>query len=256
MSEVRSIVINPVDVRVDDMREQSHIVNPMKVQPPWYQTKRKVQVFCEITYDPKKGTLSISGVVGPMASGNCVGSCGQIDMDFEKTYEDREFTYGWDQIKWEQFLRIWKRWHLNDLKPACEHQRALGWGNRHLTLVTYTLSREASRRKNAIEDKAMAILKETGEVRLDPEDQRILALRYEITVPDNVTPEPEYEFKKKEVKTSGWVKPEEHPDGVLCKPCPVCGYRYGTKWLTEEVPQDVIDWLFSLPETLIKPAWV
>lgn len=25
------------------------------------------------------------------------------------------------------------------------------------------------------------------------------------------------------------------------------GYRYGTSWLTEEVPQDVLKWLFSLP---------
>ena len=25
------------------------------------------------------------------------------------------------------------------------------------------------------------------------------------------------------------------------------GYKYGSSWLTEEVPQDVIRWLFSLP---------
>ena len=41
----------------------------------------------------------------------------------------------------------------------------------------------------------------------------------------------------------GWLKPEEHPEGLLCRPCPVCGYRYGTSWVREEVPQDVIDWL-------------
>lgn len=52
------------------------------------------------------------------------------------------------------------------------------------------------------------------------------------------------------------VKPDEHPDGILCKPCPVCGYKYGTSWLMEEVPEDVIDWLFALPDTTVKPAWV
>lgn len=45
-----------------------------------------------------------------------------------------------------------------------------------------------------------------------------------------------------------WITPDEHPEGLLGAPCPVCGYKYGTKWLREEVPQDVIDWLFSLPE--------
>lgn len=59
-----------------------------------------------------------------------------------------------------------------------------------------------------------------------------------------------------ETKTLGWLHPEEHPDGILGKPCPVCGYKYGHSWLTEEVPQDVIDWLFNLPESPVEPAWV
>ena len=59
-----------------------------------------------------------------------------------------------------------------------------------------------------------------------------------------------------ETKALGWLHPEEHPDGILGKPCPVCGYKYGHSWLTEEVPQDVIDWLCSLPESPVEPAWV
>lgn len=53
-----------------------------------------------------------------------------------------------------------------------------------------------------------------------------------------------------------WVKEDEHKDGKLCKPCPVCGYEYGTSWLFEEVPEKIIDFLFSLPETKKQPAWV
>ena len=44
--------------------------------------------------------------------------------------------------------------------------------------------------------------------------------------------------------------------GFLGRPCPVCGYKYGSAWQTEEVPKDVIEWLFDLPDTKIKPAWV
>lgn len=53
-----------------------------------------------------------------------------------------------------------------------------------------------------------------------------------------------------------WISEKEHTKGLLSKPCPVCGYEYGTKWLFEEVPEDVIEFLFSLPETQIQPAWI
>lgn len=38
--------------------------------------------------------------------------------------------------------------------------------------------------------------------------------------------------------------------------CEVCGYKIGTAWTRREVPQDVIDFLFSLPDTDRVPAWV
>lgn len=34
------------------------------------------------------------------------------------------------------------------------------------------------------------------------------------------------------------------------------GYFYGSAWLKREVPQEVIDFLFNLPATKVKPAWV
>jgi hypothetical protein len=57
-------------------------------------------------------------------------------------------------------------------------------------------------------------------------------------------------------KLSRWVYPKEHIAGHLMKPCPVCGYKYGSQWLTKDVPQEVIDWLFALPTTDIEPAWI
>jgi hypothetical protein len=37
-----------------------------------------------------------------------------------------------------------------------------------------------------------------------------------------------------------WVYPTEHENGLLTKPCPVCGYKYGSAWLFEELPEEVI----------------
>jgi hypothetical protein len=54
----------------------------------------------------------------------------------------------------------------------------------------------------------------------------------------------------------GWVRPDEHREGLLGKPCEVCGYKYGTSWLFESVPDEVVSFLESLPVSTITPAWV
>ena len=45
-----------------------------------YDNGRKYPIYCTINY--KDGKLSISGVIAPTRGGNCGGSCGQIDMEF------------------------------------------------------------------------------------------------------------------------------------------------------------------------------
>lgn len=39
----------------------------------------------------------------------------------------------------------------------------------------------------------------------------------------------------------GWIRPSEHPDGLLGRECPECGYKYGTAWLHEPLPQEIIE---------------
>lgn len=34
----------------------------------------------------------------------------------------------------------------------------------------------------------------------------------------------------------------EHEGGCLCKPCPECGYQYGTAWLHEELGDELLQW--------------
>jgi hypothetical protein len=34
------------------------------------------------------------------------------------------------------------------------------------------------------------------------------------------------------------------------------GYSYGSQWLTEEVPEEVLAYLAALPDTTVTPAWV
>jgi len=147
------------------------VVNPIKKKT---RGGRSYNVFMEINYT-NDGKLSITGIEGPLASGNCLGGCGQIDMSLRE--EDRSkwsFNPGWNSEMMDKFLGVWDKWHLNDMRSTCEHQRSRG--------ETY----------------------------------------------------------------------KNNPSAV----CPDCGYKIGSAWLKEDVPQEVIQWLESLPEAKNSYAWV
>lgn len=75
-------------------------------------------VFCEVTI--QDGVLSIHGVVGPCKGGRCWGSAGQIQDDIEGLIPDN----GWNQEMVEEFLDIWREWHLNDMQAGSARQQA------------------------------------------------------------------------------------------------------------------------------------
>jgi len=143
------------------------------------------QMFLKIKFENKR--LSITGVIGPLSNGDCRGNCGQI---IDKLSDLHQYTPGYSPELCGKLREAWERWHLNDMRPGCEHQRAWDAGER------------------------------LGE------------------------------------KLAGWTYPAEHPKGLLMKPCPDCGYKYGSAWLHEDVPGGVIEFLFSLPESRLSPAWV
>ncbi len=93
----------------------------------------------------------------------------------------------------DKLLAIWDRWHLNDMRAGCEHQRAT-WN---------------------------------------------VAKPLQVTIRG-----------KKETKSAGWVTESEHPEGLLSKPCAECGYRYGSQWLYEPLPDSIVDELAAWPESV------
>jgi hypothetical protein len=150
---------------------------------------RYATVYCRIQITD--GELSICGVEGPLRSGNCLGSCGQIN----KGLTIEKFAPGWTLELLQQFLEVWNRWHLNHLRSGCEHQRKMGW-------------------------------------------------KYEGHHGD---------FVQLETKVPGCLRFSY--SAFLGHRCPVCGYRIGSRWLKEELPEEVIQFLQGLPETDKEPAW-
>lgn len=221
----------------------------------------------------KDGKLSISGVIGPTANGNCRGGCGQIDMEFmhrnpahdDKRYFDPippdqiRFAPGWNAERWFDLLEIWHDWHLNDMRAGCEHQRE--WNTKkEITVTDYKWSKRFH-----------DCQKQAADGKMSPEDyenwHNIVTKVFDATIGLN---HPRYPFPnvrelidegwiekgKTETKTAGWVNHNEHPEGLLSKPCPVCGYKYGSEWKREELPQWVVDKLEGFPVTDKTPAWV
>ena len=79
------------------------------------------RAFCEIQFED--GRLSITGVIGPLPSGNCRGGAGQCVDAIRKGRPCDE----WTQEMLDKFCSIWDEWHLNDMRPYCKHQKELGW---------------------------------------------------------------------------------------------------------------------------------
>lgn len=226
---------------------------------------KPAEAFCKIVFF-EDGRLSICGVIGPTRDGNSRGGAGQCIDEIRAGTPTGE----WTPEMLQRFCDIWDEWHLNDLRPYCQHQKELGWGKlrkKEVTLYNYTLSPEASQKERAARHASLDALKKGEPFTPTEEQAKYAALPHSITSHKELTGDAlsDYQPKKPlfagdtghiEKKPLGWLHPDEHPDGLLGKPCPVCGYRYGHEWQREEVPQEVIDWLFSLPDTTVTPAWV
>ena len=245
------------------------VVNPGSVNI----SGRVVPVFCKIKIDD--GRLSITGVEGPRTNGDAWGSAGQIEIGYKHgtaAYDDKrynepselcEYAAGWDAATFGKFLDVWHLWHLNNMRAGCEHQRGAGWdASERVEVVSYKLTHEARKLMYSALERAQECAIEGRAFEASPVERELIGLRK--TWFQDVFSPPDadsslsgcYEVAKREEKGVGWVHPHEHPRGILCKPCRVCGYRYGTAWKLEPLPDDVVAFLSSLPESTIVPAWV
>jgi hypothetical protein len=146
--------------------------------------------------------------------------------------------------KLDRMLAVWRRWHLNDLQAGCEHQRASWDTTKKVTLRHYGWTTKFLGERRRAESGSMQPM-EYAEYR------RVAAMVHSVT-----TSYPGVKFESDivrqlladgwvkldhtEEKATGWVYPQEHPEGLLCKPCDVCGHGYGSRWLFEEIPADVV----------------
>ncbi|WP_370755005.1 hypothetical protein [Gemmiger formicilis] len=234
------------------------IVNPCTCNV--YGRTHPVNAYAKIEYVGTR--LSIYGVVGPKSNGGCVGSVGQCVDEIRNGTP----ATGWNNEMLRKFCDCWDLWHLNDMRPYCQHQKALGWDKlacKNVTLYHYSLTHEYFMKQRELKNRTNNKLGAEGHATLTEEEKELWNLPIKKTSWKPLD-DPRYEPRKKadwysgatEEKTLGWLFPDEHPEGILTKPCPVCGYKYGTTWKTEQVPENVLQFLYNLPDSTRDPAWV
>jgi hypothetical protein len=133
-------------------------------------------------------------------------SCGQIREDLDNWFPEYKENF---------------KWHLNDMNPGCIHQREMDW---HSCQGYHNTDKNEVCEHNPKKFPRYPIMN-NGQ------------LEY-------------YDWQKKPVD----LKKKEyfsHQQKFCWKdavniPCPTCGYKYGTQWLYEALPQEVIDWFNNL----------
>jgi hypothetical protein len=237
------------------------------------------RVYVEVEIEDKgdgKERLSISGSAHP-------GGCGQIVDTVEQI---TQFADGWGPERRDDLIRIWKRWHLNDMHAGCEHQRALGWGHGKdiaLTLDTMTPQQTGAltlrnantvlRQRQRMAEKIITELQDsrgactrflqahgrphpsTHDVDLlqsvARSNRRVLAR----TTGDHEIVRGFSAWIDADVAKSIPVPPLESEifkDSVGA-PCPECGYGYGTVWRYEPLPEEVKEFVLGLSANVGDP---
>lgn len=236
------------------------IINPCTVEGK--------QAYCRIYTEDKTCTLldgsvdtitvlHITGVVGPTRNGDCYAAGQCYDTLRQGVAND-----GWTADMLYHLLDTWELWHMNDMKPYCMHQ-ALWDGDKECKLYEYKMTakrlKEQDRLKKNVKEKLLA-----GAVVQLKEPQLSLYKEPYFVKTDRNLPPIGYELYKSYTKHARELYPmdseskwgDKHPDGILAKPCPVCGYEWGSSWRAECIPDEVFAWLKALPDSTRTPAWV
>lgn len=175
------------------------------------------------------------------------GQCLDVIPDFVKTLE------GESKDELNAIYELWKKYHLNDMHADCEHDIHGKVESEKITLYTYSFKGFYSE----LDDK-LKLIENNSLLRSNIKLPNYLKAvknnyRYSFTSEYSLSHFPRkirklYKLDKTETKTRGWVHYDEKwtPSGVLCKPCPVCGYKYGTAWIYRPIPNNDLERIYEL----------
>ena len=125
-----------------------------------------------------------------------------------------------------RLYELWERWHMNGLRAGCEHQRALGWK----TCPGHYTQKSARRvESDGYFEPLFSNLKGKADI-------------------TNCAGQSETITGDVYIGSDFYHGSLRCSFDVLSKPCPTCGYKYGSAWMFEEIPAEVIEEIKMWPE--------
>jgi len=236
-------------------------------------TPVNIHIWVEVKND---GELSISGVIGAKASGNAAGSCGQVLDSINAHLDGEEITFapGWDHDKVFKFLKVWHRWHLNHMRAGSPKQMAwlednpipaeeYAYPKSHYTVALNKLKAAGLNPDLSCDKDGNYTETILTEVTRNLHVHHASGIKVGIIVAVGPDPVLLAEFGSSPYNTQGYVlvnwmtEPGAHwvHIGDLRLGGTGAGYKYGSKWLKEALPQTVYNYLAELPETDIPCPW-
>ena len=210
---------------------------------------RKVFNFGKIDYTGngrKNNDITIEVEYRETQNGMEFSACGNIYNRFHsdiimggQCLDDLKEYIG-DNETFKIIYRLWNLYHLNSMRSTCEHQRELGWdklARKEAYIYHWKLNDKMVAERKKIKKSVMNRLLSGETVCLTEYERKIMNLEYFY---DSYTETLDNELAEfynsydsfrghKEFYRLGTLKETEHPDGILNKPCPVCGHKYGER---------------------------
>lgn len=157
------------------------------------------------------------------------GQC--LDHIKEEFYDQLENKELFDKI-----LTLWEKYHLNDTNPWCEHNNYGEGIQKDVTLHSLYPTDEYER---------LSRVRELPPRHLEVTDAGMK------NVPKALYDYSSWEIKESsntQKKSTGWITYDEKysPDGLIGKPCPVCGCKYGHEWYYKPIEKNDLETMEAL----------
>lgn len=157
------------------------------------------------------------------------GQC--LDHIKEEFYDQLENKELFDKI-----LTLWEKYHLNDTNPWCEHNNYGEGIQKDVTLHSLYPTDEYER---------LSRVRELPPRHLEVTDAGMK------NVPKALYDYSSYDKKRNMhvgKKSTGWITYDEKysPDGLIGKPCPVCGCKYGHEWYYKPIEKNDLETMEAL----------
>lgn len=142
------------------------------------------------------------------------------------------------------FSLLLNRWNYNNLRPCCKHVDYSKVENNIIPIYLVDLKPETKNKIKRIKNYVVSELLKYDRATLTEEQKEILNLSEYVDY-EQYKDFPEdlkayYYCEIVNYEKARFVSWYDNPEGLINRPCPVCGQRYGEKYCFERIPDNVL----------------